>query len=215
MQVHIQESMLLGRALAAMSHELKNVLAIIGEGAGLMDDIMEIAEEQGCALPDTMNKRFSKALKSIHEQVARGHRLTTDMNRLAHLPDTRLDADKPMVDLGEAANLAMRLTLRRASQGKVVFQHTAATDSPVSLDPQLCLAALLALLEWMLETAEPNSTISAVPVPGTPSLEFVGAQFPKYLNMDVEELAKEAGLEIILPKAGKQHVRVTPAGSLS
>ncbi len=210
MRVPISESMLLGHALAAMSHELKNVLAISGEGAGLMEDILEIAEEQNCSLPENMSKRFNKALLSIKEQVARGHRLTTDMNRLAHFPDTRLEPQLPLTDIGETAALAMRLTARRANQGKVAFQQPGTTGLSLPADPQLCLAAILALLEWALETAAPDSTLAAETIDGTTTLEFYGVDFPQTFTPDMEELAEAAGLEI---RAENQRVRVTLTGS--
>ncbi len=210
MRVDTLESMLLGRALAAMSHELKNVLAIAGEGAGLMEDILEIADEQNCSLPENMSKRFTKALDSIKDQVARGHCLTSDMNKVAHFPDTRLESGLPLVDIGETAALAMRLTARRANQGKVSFLQPAASGAGLPADPQLCLAALLALLEWALTTAAPESTLAAEVAPGMQSLEIFGVYFPKQFTSDVEELAKAAGLEI---QAENERVRVTLTGS--
>lgn len=210
MQAHILESMLLGRALAAMSHELKNVLAIVGEGAGLMEDLLEITGNQGCPLPDAVNERLAGTLLTISKQTARGHGLAADLNKLAHLPDSRLASRKPLVDLGETAALAMRLIARRAALGNVAFAQPAATGDSPAADPQLCLAAFLALLEWMLSTAEPGSVITAEALSETQGLEFSGARFPEEPADDLKELAEASGLEI---RAGNQRVRITATGS--
>ena len=196
MHTHIQESLLLGRAMAAQSHELKNVLAIIGEAAGLMTDLLDMHTSQGNALPEALANRLAKALGSIESQVARGHRLATDLNALAHLPDSRREGTRPGVDLGHIAMLAMRLTARAASQAKVELVAPKATETKIPADPQHCLTALLALLEWSLHGAPQDSRLEGRERSGEAVIELHGTPPLQTLPLDILTLTTSAGLAL-------------------
>lgn len=72
-----------GKITASMTHEFKNVLAIIKESAGLMEDITKIAP-----LSDSEHqKKFDNALKTVKNQLNRGMELSTVFNQFAHAPD--------------------------------------------------------------------------------------------------------------------------------
>jgi C4-dicarboxylate-specific signal transduction histidine kinase len=72
-----------GKITASMTHEFKNVLAIIKESAGLMEDITRIAP-----LSESRHQeKFDSALETIKSQLKRGMELSTVFNRFAHAPD--------------------------------------------------------------------------------------------------------------------------------
>lgn len=73
----------MGKITAAMTHEIKNVLAIIRESAGLAQDILSVVEDT--AFPQ--KQKFSKIMDKIDNQVQRGADIVSALNSFAHLPD--------------------------------------------------------------------------------------------------------------------------------
>ncbi|RJQ61435.1 MAG: hypothetical protein C4530_06370 [Desulfobacteraceae bacterium] len=80
---NIREIAFFGRITAGVTHELKNVLAIIGESSGLMEDLIQISKES--SFPHA--ERMHRAIETIREQIQRGVEITTRLNRFAHDPD--------------------------------------------------------------------------------------------------------------------------------
>lgn len=94
-----------GRIAASFTHELKNVLAIVKETSGLMEDLLAVTRED--AFPH--RERFARAVATIQSQVGRGVDLATRMNRLAHAPDHARAAVELNDTLTQVALLAERL----------------------------------------------------------------------------------------------------------
>ena len=78
-----QELHYFGMVSASVSHELKNVLAILNENAGLLQDFAAMAE-QGLPLdPD----RIRRLAATMLGQIDRGDAIINRMNRFAHSAD--------------------------------------------------------------------------------------------------------------------------------
>lgn len=73
----------MGKMTAGATHELKNVLAIVGESAGLLEDLLQLPACREFSHRD----RFLKALTSIRDQVRRGTQILTHLNKFAHGSD--------------------------------------------------------------------------------------------------------------------------------
>ncbi|WP_054693217.1 hypothetical protein [Desulfosarcina cetonica] len=93
-----------GEISASISHELKNVLAIVNENAGLLDDMVRMSEQGLCLAPE----RVSRAALSIIRQVARGDRIIKNMNRFAH----SADLPREDLDIREVVDFIPELTAR-------------------------------------------------------------------------------------------------------
>lgn len=76
------KSFFMGKVTASVSHELQNVLAIIRETAGLMQDFLMMGD--ACA---DLGERLENSLASIKNQVVRGVNLTSGLNQFAHSAD--------------------------------------------------------------------------------------------------------------------------------
>ncbi|SFM63658.1 HAMP domain-containing histidine kinase [Thermodesulforhabdus norvegica] len=74
----IREDAFLGKVTAGATHELRNVLAIIGESAGLVEDIIRLRGPDG---------RIESKLALVKEQIARGQLILGALNRYAHSAD--------------------------------------------------------------------------------------------------------------------------------
>ena len=94
-----------GEISASISHEIKNVLAIINENAGLLQDMVMMIEKGMPLSPE----RLSGLAQSIARQVNRGDRIVKEMNRFSH------SADHPSetVDIGEMIHFICVLAARR------------------------------------------------------------------------------------------------------
>jgi C4-dicarboxylate-specific signal transduction histidine kinase len=78
-----QEVAFFGKISASMTHDIRNVLAIIRESSGLMLDLLGLCEEG--AFP--YQQKFHGLLTAIQDQVNRGVELATHFNRFAHSMD--------------------------------------------------------------------------------------------------------------------------------
>ena len=99
------------RISASISHEIKNVLAIVNENAGLLEDYSIMAEKGMPLDPDRLKKMASTMIR----QVSRGDELTKKMNRLAHTIDDAI----AIVELKELIELFMALTDRLTAMRKI------------------------------------------------------------------------------------------------
>jgi len=79
----MKESLFMGKVTAAMTHEIKNVLAIIRESAGLAQDLLALSDESVFPYKD----KFMKTMDKIDNQVARGAEIVSRLNEFGHIPE--------------------------------------------------------------------------------------------------------------------------------
>ena len=125
----------IGRITASATHDLKNVLAIINENAGLLQDLSRMAE-QGMLSPE----RLAAASAKIGEQVGRGDVILKNLNELAHSQDQ----DQTQVDLGRMADLAAGLMRRTMTSMEAGVQVEKPESCPGVTTAKLDLLRLLA-----------------------------------------------------------------------
>jgi C4-dicarboxylate-specific signal transduction histidine kinase len=103
-----------GKMSSAISHEIKNCLAIINENAGLLEDFSLMAERGTPLDPERLNRLAEK----IKKQVRRANEIVKHMNRLAH------SSDRPAqeTDLGETLVSMCALAQRFATMQGVSLQ---------------------------------------------------------------------------------------------
>jgi signal transduction histidine kinase len=83
-----------GRINASISHELKNIFAIIAEASGLLNDLAGLAEK-GKKIDMGMIKTCSQ---DIEEEIQRGYATIKEMNTFSHSVDRSIASVSP-VDL--------------------------------------------------------------------------------------------------------------------
>ncbi len=105
-----------GKIAAGVTHELRNVLAIINESNGLMSDL--IAMSKNVSFPHY--DRFLRSITKIEQQVRRGVELTGKFNRFSHSMDNPIVS----VDLNEIVELTVSLAQRFARLKHVELIHT-------------------------------------------------------------------------------------------
>ena len=102
-----------GKVNASISHELKNILAIISETAGLLQDLTEMAAK-GQKIELEMLKTCSQ---DIVEEIQRGFTTIKQMNTFSHSVDDPLKS----VNLIEVLDLMINLAGFLSFAGKVRF----------------------------------------------------------------------------------------------
>jgi C4-dicarboxylate-specific signal transduction histidine kinase len=179
-----------GRIVAATSHELVNVLNIVGEVAGLQDDLL-----RGAAAGEPLDPgRLAQLAERIRLQTERGQDLLRHLNRFGH------SVDQPFLsfDLADCLECHAVLARRFARLARVeltVRPPTAA--APVSGSPFALQMALVRCLEICFTAAdrerrvtvaaEPTSdgarviVTSADPLPPGPSLEVAVGDLERVL----------------------------------
>lgn len=146
----------MGKITAGVTHEMKNVLAIIKESAGLMEDL--IALHKGTPMPH--QEKFSNVCNRIRQQVERGVDLAGRLNSFAHSPDQVVGE----VDLNNAveqvAFLAGRFARLKGVGIKVITQ-----PEPVRLitDPLKIQMLLFNGIDFLLSLVQSNTVIVLQP----------------------------------------------------
>lgn len=141
-----------GKVSASISHEMKNVLAIINENVGLLEDLTYIAAKGQPIDPE----RIQRTCLSMTKQIKRGDTIMKNLNTFAHSID---EAEKD-IDLYQLVDLVASLASRRAALRSVSFvvQKPAI---PVSLqsNPFLLQNFLWLCLEEAIEVVQSGSTL--------------------------------------------------------
>lgn len=100
-----------GKVSASIAHEIKNVLAIINENAGLLEDLTFVAQKKGTGGIDP--DRLNKICQQFNKQIQRADEIVKNMSRFAHSVD-RFDIQVDLQDLALlVGNLAGRLAAMR------------------------------------------------------------------------------------------------------
>ena len=116
-----------GKVNASISHELKNILAIISETAGLLGDLTQKATRDGKIDLELINT----CSNDIVEEIQRGFATIRHMNRFAHSVDHAVDN----VDLIEVLQLMISLTGFLSYASKVRFDGAEPADRLIRTCP--------------------------------------------------------------------------------
>jgi signal transduction histidine kinase len=154
--MHKRETAFMGRMTAGVTHELKNVLAIIKESAGLIEDILSI--NKGLAGPH--EDKVMRVLSNIKQQVNRGVDLSSRLNAFAHSPDD-ISAG---VDLNTVVDHVVCLCQRFARLKAVVL---VAKPQPQTVtlvtDPLKIQMVLVEAIDLLLKVVPSGSTLCLEP----------------------------------------------------
>lgn len=143
-----------GAVVAVISHELKNVLAIINENKGLLEDFAHLARQEERELEP--NTALTTAA-AIGRQVERADIIVKNLNRFAHSPDQEVKS----VDLGEIVALAAALARRPACARALTLREAeAAGPVPLATAPFMLLHLLWRGLEFAFQAAAAGSELS-------------------------------------------------------
>ncbi len=163
------EAAFLSIMTASATHEVRNVLAIIKESAGLIEDMVHVFAKRG----QLDQEKVYRAVDRIDTQVKRGADLLTNLNRLSH----SLDQEEAAVELNQEVEQLVFLSQRFARRkGHRVVAHAKESEADVAVHPLHLQMALFSAMERCLEELPEGAAISVGVVRSEegPAVEFSG-----------------------------------------
>lgn len=178
----IEGAHFLGELTASLSHDLKNVLAIINENAGLLEDLVFMAADQHPVDPE----RVGAVAGKIRQQVRRADVMIKRLNQVGHSVDRPL-ASVNLVDIVE--NMCA-LANRKASMKAVTIKVLHPPDPiPVKTDPFSLQHFLWQYLDEAIGRAKTSKKLK-VNVSASPAgADIVFGPMP-----DIHDMAKIGGV---------------------
>jgi signal transduction histidine kinase len=141
-----------GAVTASVSHELNNVISIIDQTAGLLEDMLA-GDAKG--FPISM-ERLASVVESLQKQTGRGLQIIRRLNRFAH------SADFPLTEfsVNEVMENLIGLSGRLADLKRVRLEMEPPAESPaVTGNPFLLQQIVFNIIRLFLSSAEKNDTI--------------------------------------------------------
>ena len=165
-ELQIDDAAFLGKLTAGATHEIRNVLSVIKESAGLMEDLLELANGESFEHAE----KFRKMTANILGQVDRGSSLVKELNTLAHTTDDRVRS----VDVQKVLLCLCALYARFCRQ-KEINLTSRLSDSEVFIvtDPVRLHAAVCAVIDVLLEEAPQGSELSITSESGDRVIEVL------------------------------------------
>lgn len=185
-----------GRVNASISHELKNVMAIISETAGLLNDLNRLASSGRPIDPEMLRL----CTESIIEEIHRGFGVIRQMNRFAH----SVDHASGEVDLNEVTRLMVTLAGFLSFAGKTRIRPCENEPPTVWTRPVLLEKLLYELLVLIYRCGGPETRlVIEVHAPTALARQIVvtgcGSSFFEALaNAPLDTLA--AAVQVVLTK---------------
>jgi signal transduction histidine kinase len=140
-----------GKVNASISHELKNILAIISEAAGLLQDLTEMAN-QGEKIELEMLKTCSQ---DIVEEIQRGFTTIKRMNKFSH----SVDDPAKKVNLVDVVDLMIALAKFLSFASKIRFDPLPEAGPMVLTCPIRLQNLIYRALIFAFESAGPDGQI--------------------------------------------------------
>jgi signal transduction histidine kinase len=163
------EAAFLAAMTGSATHEVRNVLAIIKESAGLVEDMLHVFAKKGTLDPE----KIYRAVDRIDVQVKRGADLLTNLNRLSHT----LDSEQALVELNHEVEQAVFLSQRFArKKGHRVVAQPSESETRVTVHPLHLHMAFFSAMECCMEALPDGAaiTLSVDVRDGCPLVEFSG-----------------------------------------
>jgi len=142
-----------GKMMAAISHEIKNSLAIINENAGLMEDLSLMAKSGHQLDPERVGTISGRVIK----QVQRADTTVKKMNRLAH------SVDEPVKEIDVADLLAFTMELGKktvASLGVDLQMTPPASPVRINSNPFLVMNLMWEVMGYACTRVNGSPTIT-------------------------------------------------------
>ncbi len=184
-----------GTVSASATHDLKNVLAVIQENAGLLEDLCRMAE-RGRPLE---SGRLMRLAVELQQQVRRGDRIVSAMNRFAH----SVDEEPKALDAAGLLELLAVLSARFLAAKGLQLQTTPPA-APASLPA--CPFLLIRLLWSCLERAASLGCPAKI-------LELAGESAGEGLAFRIRGFAPPSGAAAVFLSAAETRNLCTALGA--
>jgi signal transduction histidine kinase len=199
-----------GKVNASISHELKNILAIISEAAGLLQDLTEMANK-GQKIELEMLQTCSQ---DIVEEIQRGFATIKQMNKFSH----SVDDPAKKVNLVDVVDLMIALAKLLSFASKVRFDPLPEDTSVVLTCPIRLQNLIYRALVFAFESSGPDGRIEVAIQPqpgGSTHITFSGlgtnngrsfasgktTTIADSIGINIRETADLNGFELVVPES--------------
>jgi signal transduction histidine kinase len=134
-----------------ISHEVKNILAIISETSGLMNELVELSGRGMALEPD----RLRLLSESIIEDVERANRIIRNLNTFAHSVDNFIGE----VDIREIVGLMMEVCLLDSALKKIELNLVGGDACLIYTSPLFLENLLFHVINFSLRHPDPEKKI--------------------------------------------------------
>ncbi len=152
----LSETAFMGKITAGVTHEMKNVLAIIRESAGLMGDLLGLDKDGSFPA----REKFLKILSRMDDQVTRGVNLSNALNQFAHSPDQQVGTVDMSSLIDQLVFLCQRFALSKRLTLKYVAHYQPLLFRCEALKVQMTIFRGIDLL---LNVADPGTILTIRP----------------------------------------------------
>lgn len=154
--VNETELKFIGKIYASISHEVKNVLAVMTENAGLVEDLCLMTDNKGIPL-DT--ERIITLARRILYQIKRADSIADNINIFAH----SMDEIKQRIDIRDLLALIVRLSERIVSaRGITLSVETGVKPVKVATNQFVLQTMVWLCLDFAMSAAGEAKAISVV-----------------------------------------------------
>lgn len=191
-----EELKFFGKVSATVSHDIKNVFAVINEGAGLLEDLALMAGKGIELTPE----RLLKAVQSIKGQIRKGDEIVRNMNAFSH----SVDEDVREINLAETVRLVVALSQRPAAMKQAALVVGDLEATPVKTDPYMLEHFLHAVILTALEDATSGTELklSVSPKENGGAILLEGAPSSAELASNtIEQLSRPLGIRVMTEEA--------------
>jgi len=175
-----------GNTNRLISHELKNILAIISETLGLADELMELNERGVKMKPGKLRSLNA----SVIEEVDRANLIIRNMNTLAHSVDRGIEE----LDINQMAALIIKISQLNPSLRNTEISLQETEPCHVHSNPFFLMTLFHHAMNFALANAGPDRKISISISPRAygAKVSFSGIVFKSesFPPMEVKALAK-------------------------
>lgn len=171
-----------GMINASISHEIRNVLAVINENAGLIKDLLNMADR---GMPVDL-QRIGALAEKFPEQVRRAERIVNNMNRFAH----SVDKSSGRIDVADCLGFVADLSARFAAMRGVTLELDPALDHAEIYSYPFFLQNLLYLcIDYAIRASRKGKTVRMTVKEGSAGAEirFQGLEALDELQGDSSE----------------------------
>ncbi len=195
-----------GRTNRFISHELKNILAIISETLGLIEELLELAEKGKKLKPG----KLRSLSESVLEEVDRANEIIRNMNIFGHSVDSFLGE----VDINRTISLMIGLLWLDPSSRNTEIHFSESNSIMIYHSPFFLGSLIYRLLKYSHINTGPEKTITVSVIPMDSririSLSGIIENNRSLLSRETEMLARAISADISFDdSAGEMYLDIT------
>ena len=191
------KAQLFGKLTASATHEFQNVLAIIRESSGLMEDVLMFTPMDNA---EVLEERLGTPFSTIKKQVARGVELVSCLNGFAHTTDQPRQRVDVTVLLQRLIMLSRRLATNTGVELEIEDRDKSLALTIDAMQLQLCFYSAMESLFSVLP-ARSTITVALQGEDALSSVTFSAAHPDHSLPPDLNQRILETPSWEILMKA--------------